>query len=162
MGTLRFSLSNICVENRDGINCEAYDSLLITSNGLQVEKLYSTKTAMERWNFKKFQSAMGKQRTWNLIFAHYTNKKRNCRVYHVKFPHILKELEVKIVQFLGGDFRFTKGCLTCLFQGLLSLQPSLSHNFSFIFCVVSIDLELIMCQTGLLEYILLCGICTHF
>ena len=61
-----------------------------------------------------------------------TNKKRKSYVYHVEFPHILKELEMKTVQFLGRDCIF-------FFHGF-SPSPSLSHNFRsvFIFSVVSL------------------------
>ena len=35
-----------------------------------------------------------------------TTKNRMSYVYHVEFPHILKGLEVKTVQFLGRDCTF--------------------------------------------------------
>ena len=56
--------------------------------------------------FKEFQRASNslKQRTENSSSPYDTNKMRASKVYHVKFSHILKELEVKTVQFLGGDF----------------------------------------------------------
>ena len=75
---------------------------------------------------------------WMQYFTKYwagyklTNKKRTSYVYHVEFPHILKELETKAVQFLGRDCIF-------FFHGF-SPSPSLSHNFRsvFIFSVVSL------------------------
>ena len=54
--------------------------------------------------FKEFQRASLKQRTENSSSPYDTNKMRASKVYHVKFSHILKELEVKTVQFLGGNF----------------------------------------------------------
>ena len=55
--------------------------------------------------FKEFQRAARNQRTENSSFPYDTNKMRASKVYHVKFPHILKELEVQTVQFLGGDYQ---------------------------------------------------------
>ena len=59
-------------------------------------------------------------------------KKRMSYVYHVELPHIFKELEVKTVQFLGGE------CMFILSQ--TSPSPSVSHNVRtvFIFSVVSL------------------------
>ena len=51
----------------------------------------------------EFQIAARKQRTENSSSPYNTNEMRASKVYHVMFPHILKELEVQTVQFLGGD-----------------------------------------------------------
>ena len=58
--------------------------------------------------FKQFQRATRKQRLATSYSPGYrlTNKNRMSYVYHVEFPHILKELEVKTVHFLGGDSMF--------------------------------------------------------
>ena len=84
--------------------------------------------------FKQFQRATRKQRLETSYSPSYKlpNKKRMSYVYHVEFPHIFKELEVKTVQFLGGE------CMFILSR--TSPSPSVSHNVRtvFIFSAVSL------------------------
>ena len=55
-------------------------------------------------NSRSFKELRVNKGLENASSPHDTNKIRASKVYHVKFPHILKELEVKTVHLnLGGD-----------------------------------------------------------
>ena len=54
-------------------------------------------------NLRSFKELRVDKGLENSSSPYDTNKMRASKVYHVKFPLILKEPEVKTVQFLGGD-----------------------------------------------------------
>ena len=53
--------------------------------------------------FKEFQSAICTVNKGLKTSSSPGYSNRTSRVYHVEFPHILKEVEVKTVQFFSGD-----------------------------------------------------------
>ena len=123
-----------------------------------VKRTVSRKTEQSklRWkdensstNSRSFKELLVNKRLETSSSPGYTNKKRTSYVYHVEFPHILKEIEVKSIQFFGWD------CIFFFFHGF-SPSPSLSHNFRsvFIFCVVSL--------AQFLCFFVIFNICRHF
>ena len=72
-------------------------------NGLQAEQFAIGNTDSPT-NSRSFKELLVDKGVETSSSPGYTNKKRTSKVYHVGSPHILKEREVKTVQFLGGDY----------------------------------------------------------
>ena len=126
------ALSNICEKNRARM-INNHEIMMIIG---YVKRTASRKTEQSklRWkdknsstNSRSFKVPLVNKRIETWSSPGYTNKKRASYVYHVEFPHILKEQEVKTVQSLCCIFSIKFVCSSIFnkFRHFFVLQTTL-------------------------------------
>ena len=135
--------SNICEKNRDGMT-DNHE----TSNGNRLcKRLPGRKTEQSKLWWKEENSSTNSRRFKELLVNKrletsslpvkkiFTNKKRMCYVHRVEFSwHFWKELEVKTVQFLGGNCIFFLSQIFAITISIIQLQVC----FHLLCCIFSI------------------------